>query len=162
MIRRPPRATRTDTLFPYTTLFRSTWEHFQQLDRAGLMMYGQMTAGSWIYIGSQGIVQGTYETFAEVARRHFSGDPSGKWILTAGLGGMGPIAQIFPFAPQNLGESVKILCRRLAHCSRFRDPKPGPPQHHGRHLQDMLPRGTSHQTRKTFVGVRNHRASERR
>src|SRR3546814_6188335 len=60
---------------------------------------------------------------------------------------MGPIAQIFPFAPQNLGESVKILCRRLANCSRFRDPKPGPPQHHGRHLQDMLPRGTSHQTR---------------
>src|SRR3546814_1053045 len=55
MIRRPPRSTRTDTLFPYTTLFRS-WEHFQQLDRAGLMMYGQMTAGSWIYIGSQGIV----------------------------------------------------------------------------------------------------------
>src|SRR3546814_4591579 len=61
------------------------------------MMYGQMTAGSWIYIGSQGIVQGTYETFAEVARRHFSGDPSGKWILTAGLGGMGgaqPLAAV--------------------------------------------------------------------
>ncbi|RIA44487.1 urocanate hydratase [Hephaestia caeni] len=75
----------------------ATWEHFQQLDRAGLMMYGQMTAGSWIYIGSQGIVQGTYETFAEVARRHFSGDPSGKWILTAGLGGMGgaqPLAAV--------------------------------------------------------------------
>jgi urocanate hydratase len=66
-----------------------TWDHFNELDRKGLMMYGQMTAGSWIYIGSQGIVQGTYETFAEVGRRHFNGDLSGKWILTAGLGGMG-------------------------------------------------------------------------
>ena len=67
----------------------ANWEHFNELDRAGLMMYGQMTAGSWIYIGSQGIVQGTYETFAEVGRRHFGGDLSGKWILTGGLGGMG-------------------------------------------------------------------------
>ncbi|MES1201323.1 MAG: urocanate hydratase [Pseudomonadota bacterium] len=67
----------------------ATWEHFDELDRKGLMMYGQMTAGSWIYIGSQGIVQGTYETFAEMGRRHFNGDWSGKWILTAGLGGMG-------------------------------------------------------------------------
>ncbi len=67
----------------------ATWEHFEELDRAGLMMYGQMTAGSWIYIGSQGIVQGTYETFYAMAQRHFRGDPSGKWILTAGLGGMG-------------------------------------------------------------------------
>ena len=67
----------------------ATWEHFDELDRKGLMMYGQMTAGSWIYIGSQGIVQGTYETFAEMGRRHFGGDLSGKWILTAGLGGMG-------------------------------------------------------------------------
>ena len=66
-----------------------TWDHFNELDRKGLMMYGQMTAGSWIYIGSQGIVQGTYETFVEVGRRHFNGDLSGKWILTAGLGGMG-------------------------------------------------------------------------
>jgi urocanate hydratase len=65
------------------------WEHFNQLDRKGLMMYGQMTAGSWIYIGSQGIVQGTYETFAEAGRQHYGGDWSGKWILTAGLGGMG-------------------------------------------------------------------------
>ncbi|MBR0552433.1 urocanate hydratase [Stakelama marina] len=65
------------------------WDHFHELDRAGLMMYGQMTAGSWIYIGSQGIVQGTYETFVEVGRRHYGGDLSGKWILTAGLGGMG-------------------------------------------------------------------------
>lgn len=67
----------------------ATWEHFHELDKKGLMMYGQMTAGSWIYIGSQGIVQGTYETFCEAARQHFGGDFKGKWILTAGLGGMG-------------------------------------------------------------------------
>ena len=67
----------------------ATWEHFNELDRKGLMMYGQMTAGSWIYIGSQGIVQGTYETFGAVARQHFGGDATGRWILTAGLGGMG-------------------------------------------------------------------------
>jgi urocanate hydratase len=67
----------------------ATWEHFNELDRKGLMMYGQMTAGSWIYIGSQGIVQGTYETFVEVGRRHYGGSLAGRWILTAGLGGMG-------------------------------------------------------------------------
>ena len=67
----------------------ATWEHFNELDRKGLMMYGQMTAGSWIYIGSQGIVQGTYETFVELGRQHYGGDLSGRWILTAGLGGMG-------------------------------------------------------------------------
>ena len=67
----------------------ATWDHFHELDRKGLMMYGQMTAGSWIYIGSQGIVQGTYETFAEMGRQHFGGSLTGKWILTAGLGGMG-------------------------------------------------------------------------
>jgi urocanate hydratase len=67
----------------------ANWEHFRELDRKGLMMYGQMTAGSWIYIGSQGIVQGTYETFVEMGRQHYGGDLSGKWILTAGLGGMG-------------------------------------------------------------------------
>ncbi|GJM08512.1 MAG: urocanate hydratase [Lysobacteraceae bacterium] len=67
----------------------ATWDHFNELDRKGLMMYGQMTAGSWIYIGSQGIVQGTYETFVEMGRQHFGGDLAGKWILTAGLGGMG-------------------------------------------------------------------------
>jgi urocanate hydratase len=75
----------------------ATWEHFNLLDRKGLMMYGQMTAGSWIYIGSQGIVQGTYETFAELGRRHYNGDLSGRWILTAGLGGMGgaqPLAAV--------------------------------------------------------------------
>jgi urocanate hydratase len=67
----------------------ANWAHFNELDRKGLMMYGQMTAGSWIYIGSQGIVQGTYETFVEVGRQHFGGSLAGKWILTAGLGGMG-------------------------------------------------------------------------
>ena len=67
----------------------ANWDTFHALDKAGLMMYGQMTAGSWIYIGSQGIVQGTYETFMEAGRQHYNGDLSGKWILTAGLGGMG-------------------------------------------------------------------------
>lgn len=67
----------------------ATWDHFNALDKKGLMMYGQMTAGSWIYIGSQGIVQGTYETFVELGRQHYNGDLSGRWILTAGLGGMG-------------------------------------------------------------------------
>jgi urocanate hydratase len=66
-----------------------TWEHFNELDKKGLMMYGQMTAGSWIYIGSQGIVQGTYETFGSIANQHFDGDATGKWVLTGGLGGMG-------------------------------------------------------------------------
>ena len=75
----------------------ATWAHFNELDRKGLAMYGQMTAGSWIYIGSQGIVQGTYETFAEIGRRHYGGDLKGRWILTAGLGGMGgaqPLAAV--------------------------------------------------------------------
>ncbi|PKH01716.1 urocanate hydratase [Psychromonas sp. MB-3u-54] len=67
----------------------ANWEHFNKLDKQGLMMYGQMTAGSWIYIGSQGIVQGTYETFVAMAKKHFSGSASGRWILTGGLGGMG-------------------------------------------------------------------------
>ncbi len=75
----------------------ATWAHFNELDRKGLMMYGQMTAGSWIYIGTQGIVQGTYETFAEAGRQHYDGDLTGRWILTAGLGGMGgaqPLAAV--------------------------------------------------------------------
>ncbi|PSU49407.1 urocanate hydratase [Photobacterium frigidiphilum] len=67
----------------------ANWEHFNELDKEGLMMYGQMTAGSWIYIGSQGIVQGTYETFVAMARQHFNGDAKGRWVLTGGLGGMG-------------------------------------------------------------------------
>src|SRR6202020_2064218 len=75
----------------------ATWEHFNVLDRKGLMMYGQMTAGSWIYIGSQGIVQGTYETFVEMGKQHYGGDLNNRWILTAGLGGMGgaqPLAAV--------------------------------------------------------------------
>lgn len=76
----------------------ATWEHFHELDKKGLMMFGQMTAGSWIYIGTQGIIQGTYETFVEAGRQHFNGDLSGRVILTAGLGGMGgaqPLAGVF-------------------------------------------------------------------
>jgi urocanate hydratase len=84
----------------------ATWEHFNELDRKGLMMYGQMTAGSWIYIGSQGIVQGTFETFAEAGRQHYGGDWSGKWILTAGLGGMGG-AQ--PLAATMAGASILAM-----------------------------------------------------
>ncbi len=85
------------------------WEHFNELDKRGLMMYGQMTAGSWIYIGSQGIVQGTYETFVEAGRQHYGGELSGKWILTAGLGGMGG-AQ--PLAGTMAGASVlAVECR---------------------------------------------------
>jgi urocanate hydratase len=87
----------------------ANWEHFNELDRKGLMMYGQMTAGSWIYIGTQGIVQGTYETFAEVGRRHYGGNLKGKWILTAGLGGMGG-AQ--PLAATMAGASmIAIECQ---------------------------------------------------
>ncbi len=88
----------------------ATWEHFHELDRKGLMMYGQMTAGSWIYIGSQGIVQGTYETFVEAGRQHYGGDLSGRWILTAGLGGMGgaqPLAASFAGAV-----SLNIECQQ--------------------------------------------------
>jgi urocanate hydratase len=87
----------------------ATWEHFNELDRKGLMMYGQMTAGSWIYIGSQGIVQGTYETFVEMGRQHYGGDLAGRWILTAGLGGMGG-AQ--PLAATMAGASMlAVECR---------------------------------------------------
>ena len=88
----------------------ATWEHFNELDRKGLMMYGQMTAGSWIYIGSQGIVQGTYETFAEAGRQHYGDDLADKWILTAGLGGMGG-AQ--PLAATMAGASMLAIdCQR--------------------------------------------------
>src|SRR4249919_1937334 len=88
----------------------ATWEHFNELDKKGLMMYGQMTAGSWIYIGSQGIVQGTYETFVEMGRQHYNGDLTGKWILTAGLGGMGG-AQ--PLAASLAGAAcLAIECQR--------------------------------------------------
>src|SRR5271154_4720744 len=88
----------------------ATWEKFFELDRLGLMMYGQMTAGSWIYIGSQGIVQGTYETFVEVGRQHYGGTLKGKWILTSGLGGMGG-AQ--PLAATMAGAcSLNIECQQ--------------------------------------------------
>ena len=98
----------------------ATWEHFHELDRKGLMMYGQMTAGSWIYIGSQGIVQGTYETFIEAGRQHFNGSLVGRWILTAGLGGMGgaqPLAASFAGAC-----SLNIECQqsRIDHRLRTR------------------------------------------
>jgi urocanate hydratase len=87
----------------------ATWDRFHELDRQGLMMYGQMTAGSWIYIGSQGIIQGTYETFVEAGRQHYGGDLSGKWILTGGLGGMGG-AQ--PLAATMAGASLlAVECR---------------------------------------------------
>jgi urocanate hydratase len=96
----------------------ATWEHFHELDRKGLMMYGQMTAGSWIYIGSQGIVQGTYETFVEAARQHYAGDARGKWILTAGLGGMGG-AQ--PLAASLAGfSSLNIECQQSSIDFRLR------------------------------------------
>lgn len=96
----------------------ATWEHFNELDRKGLMMYGQMTAGSWIYIGSQGIVQGTYETFVEMGRQHYGGDLTGKWILTAGLGGMGG-AQ--PLAASLAGaSSLNIECRQSSIDFRLR------------------------------------------
>ncbi|ALN61852.1 urocanate hydratase [Lysobacter antibioticus] len=96
----------------------ATWEHFNELDKKGLMMYGQMTAGSWIYIGSQGIVQGTYETFVEMGRQHYGGNLSGKWILTAGLGGMGG-AQ--PLAASLAGAcSLNIECKQSSIDMRLR------------------------------------------
>ncbi len=96
----------------------ATWEHFNKLDRDGLMMFGQMTAGSWIYIGTQGIVQGTYETFVEMGRQHFGGSLAGRWILTAGLGGMGG-AQ--PLAATMAGAScLAIECDPIRIESRLR------------------------------------------
>jgi urocanate hydratase len=96
----------------------ATWEHFNELDRQGLFMYGQMTAGSWIYIGTQGIVQGTYETFAEAGRQHFGGTLAGRWVLTAGLGGMGgaqPLAATFAGAV-----SLNIECQQSSIDFRLR------------------------------------------
>ncbi|MDQ3495390.1 MAG: urocanate hydratase, partial [Pseudomonadota bacterium] len=90
----------------------ATWEHFHELDRKGLMMYGQMTAGSWIYIGSQGIVQGTFETFVEMGRQHYGGDLKGRWILTAGLGGMG--------GAQPLAASLAGACSLNIECQQSR------------------------------------------
>jgi urocanate hydratase len=96
----------------------ATWEHFNALDQAGLMMYGQMTAGSWIYIGSQGIVQGTYETFLEAGRQHYGGSLAGRWVLTAGLGGMGgaqPLAATFAGAC-----SLNVECQQSSIDFRLR------------------------------------------
>lgn len=96
----------------------ANWEHFNELDRQGLFMYGQMTAGSWIYIGTQGIVQGTYRTFAEAGRQHFGGDLKGRWVLTAGLGGMGgaqPLAATFAGAV-----SLNIECQQSSIDFRLR------------------------------------------
>ncbi|HEY4559965.1 MAG TPA: urocanate hydratase [Lysobacter sp.] len=90
----------------------ATWEHFNELDRKGLMMYGQMTAGSWIYIGSQGIVQGTYETFVEMGRQSYGGDLTGRWILTAGLGGMG--------GAQPLAATLAGACSLTIECQQSR------------------------------------------
>src|SRR6185369_2893375 len=124
------------------------WAHFHELDRKGLMMYGQMTAGSWIYIGSQGIVQGTYETFVEAGRQHYGGDLAGRWILTAGLGGMGgaqPLAATFAAA-----SSLNIECQqsridfRLR--SRYLDEQASD-------LDDALARIERHTTAKRAVSV---------
>ncbi len=126
----------------------ATWEHFNALDRAGLMMYGQMTAGSWIYIGTQGIVQGTYETFVEAGRQHFGGDLSGRWVLTAGLGGMGgaqPLAASFAGAC-----SLNIECQqsridfRLR--TRYLDKQ-------ARDLDDALALIAHHTSRKEAVSI---------
>jgi urocanate hydratase len=113
----------------------ATWEHFHELDRKGLAMYGQMTAGSWIYIGSQGIVQGTYETFVEMGRRHFGGNLAGKWILTAGLGGMGG-AQ--PLAATMAGASMlAVECRQSRIAKRL---ETGYVDVEARNLDDALAR----------------------
>ncbi|MDU0113851.1 urocanate hydratase [Psychrosphaera aquimarina] len=90
----------------------ANWEHFNELDKQGLMMYGQMTAGSWIYIGSQGIVQGTYETFVAMAKQHFDGNASGKWVLTGGLGGMG--------GAQPLAATMAGFCALVVECDESR------------------------------------------
>ena len=126
----------------------ATWEHFNELDRKGLMMYGQMTAGSWIYIGSQGIVQGTYETFVEAGRQHFGGSLAGRWILTAGLGGMGgaqPLAAKFAGAC-----SLNIECQQ-SHIefrikTRYLDEQ-------ARDLDDALARITKYTDEKRAVSI---------
>ena len=111
----------------------ANWDHFNELDRKGLMMYGQMTAGSWIYIGSQGIVQGTYETFVEAGRQHFAGNTKGKWILTSGLGGMG--------GAQPLAATMAGYCILCIECDESRIDfrlKTGYLDHKANHLDDAL------------------------
>ena len=126
----------------------ATWEHFHELDRKGLMMYGQMTAGSWIYIASQGIIQGTYETFAEAARKHYGGDFAGRWILTAGLGGMGgaqPLAATFAGAA-----SLVIECQQSRIDFRLRTKYL---DKQARDLDDALERVKHHCVRKEAVSI---------
>jgi len=126
----------------------ATWEHFSELDRKGLFMYGQMTAGSWIYIGTQGIVQGTYETFAEAGRQHFGGTMSGRWILTAGLGGMGgaqPLAASFAGAV-----SLTIECRQSSIDFRLRT---GYLDQQARDIDDALAMVALHKARGDAVSI---------
>ncbi len=126
----------------------ATWEHFDELDRKGLMMYGQMTAGSWIYIGSQGIVQGTYETFVEAGRQHFNGDWTGRWILTAGLGGMGgaqPLAATFAGAC-----SLTIECQQSRIDFRLRSKYV---DEQATDLDDALARIRTYTTQKKAVSI---------
>ena len=126
----------------------ATWEHFHELDRQGLFMYGQMTAGSWIYIGTQGIVQGTYETFAEAGRQHFGGDMAGRWILTAGLGGMGgaqPLAASFAGAV-----SLNIECQQASLDFRLRTRYL---DEQARDLDDALARVRHHTERREAVSI---------
>jgi len=126
----------------------ATWEHFNELDRKGLFMYGQMTAGSWIYIGTQGIVQGTYETFAEAGRQHFGGTMTGRWILTAGLGGMGgaqPLAASFAGAV-----SLTIECRQSSIDFRLRT---GYLDQQARDIDDALAMVALHKARGDAVSI---------
>jgi urocanate hydratase len=126
----------------------ATWEHFDELDRKGLMMFGQMTAGSWIYIGSQGIVQGTYETFVEAGRRHHGGDLRGRWILSAGPGGMGgaqPLAATFAGAA-----SLIVECQQSRIDARLRTRYLG---EQASDLDDALARVARHTTAKHAVSV---------
>jgi len=126
----------------------ATWEHFNELDRKGLFMYGQMTAGSWIYIGTQGIVQGTFETFAEAGRQHFGGDWGGRWILTAGLGGMGgaqPLAASFAGAV-----SLTIECQQNSIDFRLRT---GYLDMQADGIDDALARVAHHTARREAVSI---------
>jgi urocanate hydratase len=126
----------------------ATWEHFNELDRKGLMMYGQMTAGSWIYIGSQGIVQGTYETFGEAGRQHFGSDWGGRWILTAGLGGMGGAQPLAATLAGAVSLSIECQQSRLEFRlrTRYLDKQ-------ARDLDDALALVQQHCARKEAVSI---------
>jgi urocanate hydratase len=126
----------------------ATWEHFHELDRLGLMMYGQMTAGSWIYIGTQGIVQGTYETFVEAGRQHYGGSLAGRWVLTAGLGGMGgaqPLAASFAGA-----SSLTVECQQSRIDFRL---KTGYVDEQAHDLDDAIARIQAHVAARRAVSV---------